>query len=401
MLFGDRQMSVCPTPVADRRQRAGVTLLCRYLPHHVLTLPRLSPNVAEAEEGERCPIRARVVLAIWSVAAEVDKACLVGMERELVPSKTLAQCILNVCERHHGVISKTDKGTVPLEPRFHRVLEPLIQHMMQEDVRYAGRDHPTLRGAFGRMAPEPVFQHSCLQPFTDHHTDDTIRDSSVKKRTQVEVRNRIEIFFDVEIYHPTQPVAHEASTQRLQGLMSRATRPEAVRAGKKVLLIDGLQDHDDRPLRHLVLEGWKAEWPKRSGSIALGDVDPPDRWRLVAARLDALQEVRKIGLQALRILGRCHTIDTGSTILAGKPVGLPHPFQVEDVVQCGQSHPAFGSCKISYPLPFRGQVCKAQGPLPCCPSAVLSSRRPPSLDWVPASPVPQRHKHYEGATTPT
>jgi len=141
MLLGDRQMSVCPTPIADRRQRAGVTLLCRYLPHHVLTLPRLSPNVAEAEEGERCPIRVRVVLAIWSVAAEIDKACLVGMERELVPRKTLAQYIQNplgilkVCERHHGVISKTDKGTVPLEPRFHLVHEPLIQHMMQEDVR--------------------------------------------------------------------------------------------------------------------------------------------------------------------------------------------------------------------------------------------------------------------------
>jgi hypothetical protein len=44
----------------------------------------------------------------------------------------------------------------------------------------------------------------------------------------VGVRNRIEIFFDIEIYHSTQPVAHEASTQRLQGLMSRATRPEAV-----------------------------------------------------------------------------------------------------------------------------------------------------------------------------
>ena len=78
------------------------------------------------------------------------------------------------------------------------------------------------------MAQEPVFQHSCLQPFIDHPTDDTIRDSSVKKRTQVGVRNRIEIFFDIEIYHSTQPVAHEASTQRLQGLMSRATRPEAV-----------------------------------------------------------------------------------------------------------------------------------------------------------------------------
>src|SRR5262249_55451886 len=106
------------------------------------------------------------------------------------------------------------------------------------------------------MAQEPIFEHSCLQPLIDHPTDDTIRDSSVKKRTQVGVRNRPEIVFDVEIYHPTQSVAHEASTQRLQGLMRRATRPEAVRAGKKVLLVDGLQHHDDRPLRHLVLEGW-------------------------------------------------------------------------------------------------------------------------------------------------
>src|SRR5499426_4735526 len=98
------------------------------------------------------------------------------------------------------------------------------------------------------------------------------------------------------------PWPHEASTQRLQGLMSRATRPEAVRTGKKVLLVDGLQDHDNRPLRHLVLEGWKAEGPKRSSSIALGDIYPPDRRCLIAAGLDALEEIRKIGLQVLRIL---------------------------------------------------------------------------------------------------
>jgi hypothetical protein len=80
MLVGDRQMPVCPIPVGDRRQRAGVMLLCRYLPHHVLTLPRLSPNVAEAEEGERCPIRVRVVLAIWSVAGRVGSRRGPGFE---------------------------------------------------------------------------------------------------------------------------------------------------------------------------------------------------------------------------------------------------------------------------------------------------------------------------------
>src|SRR5215472_3216061 len=249
------------------------------------------------------------------------------------------------------------------------------------------------------MAQEPIFQHSCLQPFIDHPTDDTIRDSSVKKRTQVRVRNRPKIVFYVEIYHPTQSVAHEASTQRLQGLMSRATRPEAVRTGKKILLVDGLQHHDDRPLCHLILEGWKAERPKRSGSIALGDVYPPDRRRLITARLDALQEVRQVGLQVLLILCRRHTVDTGGIILAGEPVGFPHPLQIEDVVQRGQCHPAFCSCQFSYPLPFRGQVCKTQSSLPCCPSAVLSSRRPPSLDRVPARSVPRRRQYYEGATT--
>jgi hypothetical protein len=141
MLLGDRQMAVYPTPVGDHRQRAGVTLRCRYLPHHVLTLSRLSPNVAKAEKGERCPIRVRLVPAIWSVTAEIDVACLVGMERELVPSKTLAQYIQNplgileIRERHHGVVGEPDKGTFPLKPRLHLELEPLIQHMMQENVR--------------------------------------------------------------------------------------------------------------------------------------------------------------------------------------------------------------------------------------------------------------------------
>src|SRR5215470_10333019 len=114
------------------------------------------------------------------------------------------------------------------------------------------------RGAFGCMAQETIFQDPCLQPLINHPSDDTIRDSSIKKGAQVGVRDRIEVFFDVQIYHPTQSVAHEASTQRLQGLMSRATRPETVGAGKKILLVDGLQHHDDRPLRHLILEGWKA-----------------------------------------------------------------------------------------------------------------------------------------------
>ena len=65
------------------------------------------------------------------------------------------------------------------------------------------------------MAQEPIFQDSCLQPFIDHPSDDTIRDLSVEKGPKVGVRYRIKIFFDVEIDHPTQSMSHEAGTQVL------------------------------------------------------------------------------------------------------------------------------------------------------------------------------------------
>src|SRR5208337_2736359 len=60
---------------------SGVTVLCRYLSHHVLAHPRLAPDVGKAEEGERGTIRLRMVSPVWPVAAEIDEARLVGMER--------------------------------------------------------------------------------------------------------------------------------------------------------------------------------------------------------------------------------------------------------------------------------------------------------------------------------
>ena len=59
VLLRDRLVSVFPAPLADRRQRAGVTALRRYLAHDILAVLRLAPYVAEAEKGERRAIRFR------------------------------------------------------------------------------------------------------------------------------------------------------------------------------------------------------------------------------------------------------------------------------------------------------------------------------------------------------
>jgi hypothetical protein len=69
------------------------------------------------------------------------------------------------------------------------------------------------------------------------------------------------------------------------------------------------------------------------------------------------------------------------------------------MMQRGQRHSAFVSCQRSYPLSFRGQVCRAQGLLPCFPPTALVPWRLPSLGRVPVGPVPRRRRYDEDATT--
>jgi hypothetical protein len=53
---------------------------------------------------------------------------------------------------------------------------------------------------------------------------------------------------------------------------------------------------------------------------------------LCSARLYAIQEVQEIGIQVYRIVVRRHVVDARSTVLAGEPISLFHPLQINDVV---------------------------------------------------------------------
>ena len=116
--------------------------------------------MGQAKEVERGPTRLRVACALCPLGAEVDEACLVGMQCKPKPCKTLAQhrqdalSVDDVVERHHRVISKPDKGAVPREAWLHLRLEPLIEHVVQEDVREAGRDDS--------LNAKGNFDHQCL-----------------------------------------------------------------------------------------------------------------------------------------------------------------------------------------------------------------------------------------------
>jgi hypothetical protein len=133
--------------------------------------------------------------------------------------------------------------------------------VVQEDVRQERADHAALRGACDRSAQDALFEHPCLQPLVDHASDDAIPDPQVEEASQMPVVDAVEVFRDVSVDHPALAGLHDAVAQGAQGVMGRPLRPEAERAVQEVLLVDRLQQHHDRPLRHLVLERRNAQRP--------------------------------------------------------------------------------------------------------------------------------------------
>src|SRR4051812_15533942 len=129
--------------------------------------------MGEAEEVERGAMRSRVLGALRPLEAEVDEARLVGMEREPIPGKTLAQYsqdprgIGKGLESHHEIVGVPDKAGSPLQAWSDRVFEPHIQHMVQVDVRKARGDHTTvLHGSVsGRSEPTLVWVQAMRTDF--------------------------------------------------------------------------------------------------------------------------------------------------------------------------------------------------------------------------------------------
>jgi hypothetical protein len=80
---------------------------------------------------------------------------------------------------HHEVVGEPYQGRLPPHAWSHLVLEPFVQHVVQENVDAA------LRGSFSREVQVSFLQDTRIQPFVDHPPDNTVRDSLVKDFTKV------------------------------------------------------------------------------------------------------------------------------------------------------------------------------------------------------------------------
>ena len=77
----------------------------------------------------------------------------------------------------------------------------------------------------------------------------------LEKCPQVTVIQIVEELSDVYLENMAALTSHQLVSERLQRLVRRSSGPEAVRTVQKVLLIDRLQQHDDRPLEDLIFQG--------------------------------------------------------------------------------------------------------------------------------------------------
>jgi hypothetical protein len=90
VLFPERTVQILSTPFCHGSQRSGITVFGRYLPDHVLAVPRHPPHVGKAEEVERGSRRCGVTPAGAS-EPEVYEAGLGRVEPKPKATKALTQ----------------------------------------------------------------------------------------------------------------------------------------------------------------------------------------------------------------------------------------------------------------------------------------------------------------------
>ena len=154
VLLGQAPVSMYPTPLAHRSQRPAEPVLRRLALDHPAPLPGASPIVGEPQHHEAA-LALRTAPLRLRRSAKLYHPRLLGVQPQPVLLQPLRQHpkhpshVVLVLEHQHRVVGVADLKRPPPKPRLHFVLEPLIQHFVQVDVRQCRRDDaPNAKGNF-------------------------------------------------------------------------------------------------------------------------------------------------------------------------------------------------------------------------------------------------------------
>src|SRR4051794_36655742 len=148
-------MAMFATPPSDASYRPAQTVRGCFPLDHPVPTPGLCPKMGKAQQIERPPTRGlrRPTRAASPRRTKVDQSGLIWVQVQAVSAESLREDgqhptrIFFLAEGQHGIVRVTDQDCAALQPRLDVLLEPHVQHFVQESVRKQGRGHASYKVA--------------------------------------------------------------------------------------------------------------------------------------------------------------------------------------------------------------------------------------------------------------
>ena len=220
--------------------------------------------------------------------------------------------------------------------------------MRESSLLRWGREAGPLRGSLLACRPRPVLDHSRVQPFLDEPQDPLIRDPMLDEPAEPLVVDGIVKATDVRVEYPVHLPLLDPDRQRIECVVGLAPRPEPVGEAEEVLLVNGVQYLDHRPLDDLVLQGGDAE--RSLPPVWLRYVHPARGARPVGTAVHPAEQVFEVRPEILPVGGPRHLIHPRSGLRADRRVGRPQAVEVDVVQQRREPRFLVLSCNSAHTL---------------------------------------------------
>lgn len=345
----------------------------------VESTPKPAPLGAPTDVGEPKEIEGiRFTLTAFlpslaRIATELEEARLFGMQLEVKATEpSLELCLephgfVTVLKSHDKVVGPAHDDHITLPLLSSPLLNPQVEHVMQVHIRQQWRCASTLRCAYIRTLPDPVFQNAGLEPLFNVADDALVRDSVLDEPHQPLVIDGIKETTNVCIQHPVHLLLRDPNRQRCQRIVLTSPLAQPVGEAEKIDLVDGIENLGGRPLDNLVLDSGYADEPLPP--ILLRDSHPSDWSCSVRSATQSSGEVLEVSLKVLRVLLPRYLIDPWCGFPLETEEGLPESVDIVDVVP-ERAEPLLPIllCCLPYPLQLVLQILPAlrSGPVSLC-----------------------------------
>src|SRR5208282_2985658 len=300
-------------------------------------------------------------------AAKLDQSGLVRMERQGVFRHALFEVrqkpygLGATLEPHDGVVGVSHDDHLASGVACSPLLDPEVENIVEIDVGQQRRDDRPLRGAHHRRGADPVLQHTHCQPFADQAEDPLVANPPFQETEQSVMAYRVKERPDIGVQDPVYLAGLNRHDQRVERVVLPPPRPKPVREPEEVLLVDRVQNFDQRPLDDLVLQGGNPQWPL--AAVGFWDVVAPRRLCPVRSAMNAPVQLGQSGFQPVAVCRPGDLIHPHRRIPLELVVSPTQQIDVEVVQQRGEPRLLSCSCRLPYAVQSGGHARPARRPV--------------------------------------